>query len=247
MPGELVSLGIEDGVATVRMQDEQGRNALAPAFVAELRSALASVAENAGAKVLLLTGLPDVFCSGAPLELLRALCDETVKPSELDLPLQLLSLPLPIVAAMRGHALGGGLAVGLCADVVVFGRESRYGANFMEMGFTPGMGMTGLLEHVLPPASAHEMLYTGGSYRGSFFEKQGAGRVVAREQVESEALDIARRIAEKPRHALELLKRALAKPRRERYERDFRVEARMHEICFRHPETIERIEANYVE
>ena len=244
----LVSTDLQDGVVIVRMQDAAGKNAFSEAFLSEYRSTLSEVQNNPDARVVLLCGLPDIFCSGAPRELLRELVDKKLRPADLILPREMLSMRLPCIAAMQGHATGGGLALGLCADVVVFARQSRYGANFMNMGFTPGMGMTCLLEHVLPPALAHEMLYTGAYYRGSFFEPHcGAGRVVDNEKVEAVAMDLAGQIAEKPRKALELLKVSLSAPRLRRYEEAFKQESRMHDICFQDEEIRRRIEENYVE
>lgn len=244
----LISTQLEDGVMIIRMQDKAGKNAFSKAFLAEYRATLSEAQNNPEVRVVLLCGLPDVFCSGAPKELLKELVDKKVSPDDLILPREMLSMRLPCVAAMQGHATGGGLALGLCADMVVFARQSRYGANFMNMGFTPGMGMTCLLEHVLPPALAHEMLYTGAYYRGSFFEPHcGGGQVVNKEKVEDVALALAEQMAEKPRKALELLKESLSAPRLQRYEEAFKQESRMHDICFQDEEIRHRIEENYVE
>lgn len=244
----LVASTKEDAVAIVRMQDETGRNSFTENFLAELRAALQTVAADRSVRVILLCGLPDVFCSGAPLELLRQLSANSLSPSELYLPRELLQLPLPCIAAMQGHAAGGGLALGLCADMTVVARESRYGASFMNMGFTPGMGMTRLLEHAMLPSLAHEMLYTGGFYRGSEFEGgRGFNRVVTKDEVENVAMDMALQIAEKPRTALELLKKTLANRRLKKYEADFQTEALMHRICFNEAETRRFIEDNYAQ
>src|SRR5581483_7175690 len=105
------------------------------------------------------------------------------------LPKYLLDFPLPVIAAMEGHAVGGGFALGLCADIVVVATESRYGATFMNMGFTPGMGTTRLLEHVLSPAMAAEMLFTGEHKKGSFFE--GRCAVLPRAELLAHAMSIA--------------------------------------------------------
>ena len=236
----------EGSIAIIRMQDEKGRNSFNKQFLQAFRTALNEVSKDDNTRVIILCGLPDVFCSGAPLDLLKDLESAALKPTELDLPKELLSLPVPVISAMKGHATGGGLAIGLCADVVIIARESRYGANFMNMGFTPGMGMTRLLEHVIRPSLAQEMLYTGSYYRGSFFEQGGFNRVVAKSDVENTAYDIALQIAEKPRKALELLKRTFAARRLALYQKDFLKESMMHEICFYQPETKQLIKNNFL-
>ena len=245
---ELVRAELEDGVLIVRMQDEAGNNAFSAPFLQELRGILAEEPLDPQVRVVLLCGLPDIFCSGAPVELLRELVESRLSPDDLILPREMLSLPVPCIAAMGGHATGGGLALGLCADFAVFARQSRYGANFMNMGFTPGMGMTRLLEHFLPPAVAHEMLFTGAYYKGSFLEQcHGLARVADRGEVEAVAMDLALQIADKPRKALELLKKTLATPRLQAYELALKEESLMHQACFAEDEIRLRIEDYYVE
>jgi polyketide biosynthesis enoyl-CoA hydratase PksI len=115
----------------------------------------------------------------------------------------------------------------------------------MNLGFTPGMGTTKLCEHVLSAAVAHELLYTGELRRGSRFEGSGINHVVPRAQVERAAMDIAARIAEKPRHSLTALKRTLSLPRRRAFETSLTHESLMHEITF--AAAARSIEDNYVE
>ena len=238
----------EEGVAELAMRDAAGKNAFSEAFVGQLLSALDRLAEQSGTKVVVVTGLPDVFCSGAPRELLVKLCRGEVVPSDIVLSKALLGFPIPVISAMEGHATGGGLALGLCADIVLLARESRYGASFMNMGFTPGMGITRLLEHVLSRAMAHELLYTGEFRRGSAFEiRSGINYVLPRAEVRPKAFDLAAHIAEKPRVALETLKRTLSLGRRQAFEETRTFESMMNEISFSKDEVKRRIEDEYVE
>lgn len=234
-----ISLTVQDGVARVAMRDVAGRNMLGEAFVGGLIEALGRAAADPEARVVVLEGLPDVFCAGAPPELLDDLRAGRAAPADLTLPRLLLDLPLPIISAMAGHAVGGGLCLGLCADIVLMARESRYGANFMDLGFTPGMGATALLEHALSPAVAHELLYTAELRRGDAFAGAGGiNYILPRAEVVPQAIDVALRIAAKPRACVELLKRSLSVPRRRRYEAALTLETLMHTITFRPgPET----------
>jgi polyketide biosynthesis enoyl-CoA hydratase PksI len=153
-----------------------------------------------------------------------------------------------MIAAMGGHATGGGLALGFCADVVIIARESRYGCSFMNMGLTPGMGTTRLLEHCLSPAIARELLFTGEFRRGSAF-KEGCGfnYVLPKAQVLPKAMDVAARMAEKPRKALETLKLGLAQHRRQIFEEAFALETAMHRATLAQPEIRRMIEDEYAE
>ncbi len=237
-----------DGIATIHMADADGRNALSEAFVHALTTALDAAAADPAAKVLVLTGTQEVFCSGAPRSLLLDLLAGTLMPSDILLPKAILSLPLPLIAAMEGHAVGGGFALGLCADVVIVARESRYGCNFMDLGLTPGMGTTRLLEQVLSPALARELIFSGELRRGSAFDGHGGfNYVLPRAEVGLKARDLAARLAEKPRHALATLKRGLAARRLRVFEDSLALESAMHRAVLADPETRRRIEADYVE
>jgi polyketide biosynthesis enoyl-CoA hydratase PksI len=236
------------GIAVVQMRASVDKNALSEGMVKALLAAFDSVGQDREVKAVVLLGLPEVFCSGAPPEILRDLATHKVAPTELTLSRAVIDVPVPVIAAMEGHATGGGLALGCAADLVLAARESRYGANFMNMGFTPGMGMTRLLEHVLPAATAHELLYTGEFRRGADYERCGAfNYVLPRAEVTPRAFELAQAVAEKPRQALEMLKRALTLPRRKAWEETRTIESLMHEVCFREPDIRRRIEDEYAE
>jgi polyketide biosynthesis enoyl-CoA hydratase PksI len=222
-----------DGVGVLAMRDAASSNAMSPDFVDAFVAELHRASSWTGLRVLVLRGLPEVFSSGASAEMLGALQRGEIEPVEIVLPRIVLDFPLPVIAAMEGHAVGGGLALGFCADMVVLARESRYGATFMNMGFTPGMGTTRLLEHVLSPAIAAEMLFTGEHKKGSFFEgRSGVNAVLPRAEVMTHAMALGARIADKPRLSLELLKRTLSLPRRQAFEGTLAMESLMHRITF---------------
>ena len=247
MSGPAIRLDVDDrGIATVVMADASGKNAMSPLFVRELSETLDELTARSDTRVAVLLGLPEVFSAGASREMLEAILDGKVAPSDIVLSKAVLDLPVPVIAAMEGHAVGGGLALGLCADIILLARESSYGCNFMNLGFTPGMGTTRLLEHVLSPAVAHEMMYTGQFFHGSHFEgRSGFNYILPRAQVRAKAMDLAARIAEKPRVALEALKRVLSAPKRQAFEATRTAETMMHAITFAGPDVRRLIEENY--
>ena len=233
----------KDGVAVVSMCNDRTKNAMTPRLVTELLSAIREAARAPSSKAIVLQGLPEVFSSGASPDLLRAFSRGELAPTEISLPRVLLDLPVPLIAAMEGHAIGGGLALGLCADIVVIARESRYGATFMDFGFTPGMGTTQLLFHVVSPAIAFEMLLTGEPKKGtSFVGASGFNAILPRAGVMPHALALAERIADKPRLPLEVLKRTLAMRRRRAFEETYTTETLMHHATFGQQEVLMRIE-----
>lgn len=242
----LITCNIDEGIACIRMQDEAGKNALSRELIPELEHALHAVSEDAGVKVIVLAGLPEYFCTGASRAVLEELLAGGVAPRDLLLPRAVLDVNVPLIAAMEGHALGGGLALGLCADIIVAAKESRYGCNFMNYGFTPGVGATRLLEYVLGPTLAHEMLLTGRTVRGSHFEGRGGfNSVLPRQQVMAEAMDLAARIAEKPRLSLMALKISLSAQKRQIFEAARSTEILMHHLTLNQTDVARLVREEY--
>ena len=237
------------GISILKMNDSKGRNVFSSRFIEDLLQALDELETHKPPKVLILCGLDDVFCGGAEKKALLDLCDGKAAVIDLVICERLLDAPFPVIAAMEGHAMGGGLAVGFCCDIVLAARESRYGAVFMNLGFTPGMGCTTLLAELVGPFLAHEMMFTGKRFRGSELEGRGThiNYILPRADVMARARDLAEQIAEKDARSIALLKRTLSARKKK-----LLVEARlqedlMHRISFSFPETRRTIEEQYPE
>lgn len=235
------------GIGTMQMKDAEGKNGLNPEFIEELIACLNEVKANEELKVLIISGLPNVFCSGADLNTLIKLCKKEIKPVDIILSKMILDIQIPVISAMEGHAIGGGLALGLCADIAILAEESRYGCSFMNMGFTPGMGITKLMEHYMSPAIAQEMQYTGNNYSGkSLIGKTNFNYILPKAEVLEKAEILAEALAEKPRKALSVLKRYQSMQRRKTFEETYSIETMMHELTFNEEEILTIIQENYV-
>ena len=246
---ERVTLSIdEDGVADLWMHDEAGNNCFSRAMVDELLAAMDELCRDTTAKVCIVRGLPGIFSGGGDRGVLMDLAEGRIAPYDLELTRNLMELPIPTIAAMEGHAVGGGLIFGLACDMVIMAKQSRYGTNFMDLGFTPGMGTTGLLQFAVGEYLAAEMMLGTQYFKGKHFEHRSAvNYVLDAPKVLPRARKLALRLTDKPRFAIELLKRQLALPRRQAFERARTAEAVMHQVCFERPETKARIRENYNE
>jgi len=237
------------GITWLHMDDREGRNVFSHRFIQEFLGALENVEAKGGTKVLVVQGREDIFCGGAEKKALLDLCDGKAAVIDLVICERLLETSFPVIAAMEGHGIGGGLAMALCCDIVIAARESRYGAVFMNMGFTPGMGCSVLLADLVGPYLAEEMLFTGKRFRGSELASRATNinYIVSRKEVKEKARDIAEQIAEKDIRSIGLLKRSLSARKKK-----LLVEARlqedlMHRISFSFPETRQTIEEQYPE
>jgi len=246
---DLITLQREDdGVAVLHLNDTDGGNALSETFVELLTAKLAELSSDAEAKVCVVRGGEEIFCAGGDKSMLAALAAGEVAATDIMISRALLEVPIPTIAAMEGHAVGGGLTLGLCCDMVLMARESSYGCSFMNMGFTPGMGTTRLLQLAVGEYVAAEMMYGGQYFRGSHFEGTAqVNAIVPKDKLLRRAMKLARRIADKPRKSLELLKRSLSLVKRQAFEEARTSESFMHEISFSLEETAQLIEDNYKE
>jgi polyketide biosynthesis enoyl-CoA hydratase PksI len=239
---------VDAGVAVVRIDDAANGNRLSEAVCQQLMEALAALARDDSVHVLVLAGSPEVFCAGAPLEVLRRIASGDIAVRDLALPAQVIGFPVPVVAALEGHAVGGGLVLALCADMQIAAEDRRYGVNFTDLGFTPGMGTTALLPALVPHNFACEMMCAAKLFKGRELAGRGLfNHVVPAPDVWPCAIDLARRIAEKPRTVLAELKRALAAPRLAALDAALAREHEMHTVSFSQPDIAQRIESAYHE
>lgn len=234
------------GVACLQMEDREGGNTFTQALVCGLADGVREAGEDAATRVVVLHGYGSLFCAGGTLEELVDIADGRRSFDEGAFYRLLLDCPLPVIAAMQGHAMGGGLVFGLYADLLVLSRESLYGANFMKYGFTPGMGATELLPRKLGPVLAAELLFTARGYHGQALAARGLPcPVLPRAEVIPHALGLARDLADKPRVSLVKLKEALNAPLIEALPAAVRRERAMHEETFAQEGIRQRIHQRY--
>ncbi|MBN3888589.1 MAG: enoyl-CoA hydratase/isomerase family protein [Nostoc sp. JL31] len=244
---KILLANLEDGIFQLQIDDPENENRLSEELCDELMTALTHLATEPSLKVLILSGRADVFCAGASLDTIKQVVSGNADVKDLSLPNQLLSFPVPIIAALQGHAVGGGIALALYCDILIASENSRYGLNFTDLGFTPGMGILSVLPAMVGHHFASEMLLTAKLYKGKELKGRGLfNYIVPAEEVMTLALDMARRIAEKPRHVLEMVKDTLSLPRRQALQAALSREHLMHKICFGVPGTLAHIEAAYL-
>lgn len=201
-------------------------------------------------KVIVLQGTKKYFSLGAQREELLYSIQKKELGGYIPKLIGLLSsIQVPLISAMQGHAIGGGLAIGLWCDMAIWAQESLYGMNFMALGFTPGMGSTILLEDAIGSSLAYEMLYTGKLVKGHELKAAGvpfAHMILAQKEVLDYAYQLASEIAQHPRDAIYLLKKTLMTKRMSYYEKYLQQEREMHSDILSSQLVLNRIQENYV-
>jgi len=230
-------------IAVVEMADRANSNLFTRELVHELFDTFARLRETGDVHAVVVHGYDSVFCAGGTQQELLGIVEGRVKFDDIPLYRLFLDCEVPVIAAMQGHALGGGLAMGLFADVIVLAEESLYSLNFMKYGFTPGMGSTLVAPRKLGVALASEMFFSARGYHGGELRQRGVSfPVVKRQDVIPAAMRLAQEMAEKPLVSLKLLKRHLNAALTAELDAAIRGELGMHEISFAQPEVRRRIE-----
>ncbi|NES04228.1 MAG: acyltransferase domain-containing protein, partial [Okeania sp. SIO2F4] len=237
---------LEKEIVQIVMKDEKNHNSLSSEMMGQLYKSFQKVKQSKNYKVVILAGSSKYFCTGGNREQLISIFKGEGKFTDgLDALTLSLDCPLPVIAAMEGHALGGGFGLALYADFLVFSRESFYASNFMKYGFTPGVGVTLVLPQKLGAELGREMMFTARNYSGRELAERGIPfPVVSKKDVLSYAQKMAREMAEKPRLSLLTLKEHLTSEIKNKLPKVIEKELEMHDITFHQPEVKTRIEEN---
>ena len=230
----------EPTIAEIILDDRAHQNTFSSALIQGLTTAFTTL--RATTKVVVIHGYENYFCCGGTQEELLNLCDGKITFADLDFYRLLLDCEVPTIAAMQGHAIGGGLVFGCYADIIFMARESLYSANFMRYGFTPGMGATYILPKKLGAVLADEMLFNAKNYHGGELQERNAQvNVLKKEIVVPTALAFAKELAEKPLISLKILKRHQVQAIKAELPIVVEQELAMHAITFQLPEVKEKI------
>ena len=126
---------------------------------------------------------------------------------------ELIDGPLPVVAAVQGAAIGGGLGLALAGDFRIGSPDSRFSANFARLGFHHGFALTATLPALVGQQHACDLLYTGRRVDGTQAARIGlADRIAEPEDVRASALALAREIAASAPVALRAIRRTMRAP-----------------------------------
>lgn len=234
----------DDGVVVLHMTEQQHKNSFTEPFMDGLSEGFAAITRLEGAKVVVLTGFDGYFACGGTRDGLQALQRGATRFTDRKIYSLPLECPLPVIAAMQGHAIGAGWSLGMFCDRALAAAEGVYHSNYLWYGFTPGAGATLIFPHRLGDALGREVLFTAREYRGrELAERSPNLRVLPASQVLPVALALAHGLARQPRDRLLALKAQANRPIVDRLDAVFAQELAMHEKTFiGNPRVQERID-----
>jgi len=153
----------KDGhVATITLNRPDKLNTLTLEMTRQLQEAVHQANADDEVRILVLTGMGDkAFCAGSDIRTLDQYGSNWAFRNRPDYCDALRQLRKPVIAMVRGYALGGGLELALCADIRFAGKSAQFGAVEIKLGWIGGGGITQLLTHQLGYGRAMKMILSG--------------------------------------------------------------------------------------
>lgn len=206
----------EGAVGVITLDRPENRNSMTAELLDAFASAVATCRADTDIRAVVLTGEGRCFSAGADLR------DAVQRDgTRFELPhersyamyrpfLSLLELDVPLIAALNGHAVGGGFGLSLLCDLRIGAQDARYGANFAKLGLSPGMAISTTLPRAVGLQRATELLLTGRLFDGHEGVRYGyLLQALPAAEVLPRAMQLAAEIAENAPIALRLTRRLL--------------------------------------
>lgn len=224
LPGHLTCNSLEAGILEVRMNRPERLNALNPGLIGELIAVFRGLQQDRQTRVVILTGAGKGFCAGADLQ-------EFVAPGGIpgtagmgqlgfvykfqeflsELMLAIHECDKPVIAAVNGAAVGGGLGLALASDIRIASEAAKFGAVAIKTGLSSAdAGTSYFLPRLVGAGIAAELMLSGRVFRaGEARELRLVSQVVAPQALDGAALELARTIAENAEYGAWMTKKTL--------------------------------------
>ena len=197
MPGLRTEL--EGRVLTVTLDRPQARNALDRELILALTEFANDIASDEAVDVVVLTGVDPAFCAGLDVKQLEAGGQEFLRLAsspETNPFLAVRDCPKPVIAAVNGPAVAGGLELALACDIVVASERATFVDPHAKIGYVSVQGLSAALVQALGPSLARELSFTGNPIDAATALRAGlASRVVPHDELLATAHALARDIA----------------------------------------------------
>jgi enoyl-CoA hydratase/carnithine racemase len=221
---ERLSISVSGGVADVRLNRPDKINALDQPMFEALAEAADHLSRDRAVRVVVLSGEGRGFCSGLDFAAFASMAGEDrgsgVTGGLGERPPHRIAnlgqqaaygwteLPVPVIAAVHGVALGGGLQIALGADIRIVAPDAKLSVLEIRWGLIPDMTGTHMLRRLLPLDVAKELVWTGRMVSGEEAARMGLATKISDEPLK-DALELAAQIAQKNPHAIRAGKRLL--------------------------------------
>ncbi len=211
-----LSVEKKDNLGLITLNRPKVMNAMSKQMIFGLHEAIHEIGSDTGVRVLILKGAGDHFCSGADLSLFAAKTRSyewiTAMKAVGHIIKSLRSIPQPIISAIKGVAVGGGVNLALAADFVVAAEDARLCEIFINIGAIMDYGGNYFLPRLVGLAKARELAMLGDEIDGKTAAAIGLiYRSVSKDDLDREVEALADKLARKPPLAIRLIKEGLEK------------------------------------
>lgn len=245
MPELLLEEHPAEGVALLRLHRPAVLNALNLALRRALAEAFTRLEADTAVQVIILAGSERAFCAGADLnEYVDATPPEIIERQMDRLWGAISGCRKPVIAAVRGHALGGGCELAMHADIIVAGRSASFGQPEVKIGIMPGGGATQRLTRAVGKFAAMKILLGGEAFTAEAAAAMGlVSELVDDGEVEPRALCLASQMAALPALSLRFIKEAVIESMNGDLDAGLRFERKSFQVLFSTQDKTEGIRA----
>ena len=226
----------EDHICTIKINNPTTLNALNSSTLKELGEAADMIKADKSIYVLIITGEGRSFVAGADITEMKSLNSEEGKRFGLmgaEVFRKIESLPIPVIAAVNGFALGGGCELALACDIRLASVNAKFGQPEVSLGITPGFSGTVRLSKTVGIGKAKEMIFTGGVINAEEALKIGlVNRVIEHEKLIEEAIKLAVTICDKAPIAVKYSKEAINRASECDTDTAVMIESSLFGLCF---------------
>ena len=220
----------QQNVAIITLNRPERLNAITSDLITGLIAQLKTARQDQSARAVILTGAGRAFCAGEDLKETSAgkRFEDWIEETEglQEVQRVVMDLGKPLIAAVRGYALGGGCEFAMSCDIRIAAEEAKFGFPETDVGLTITTAGTKLLTQIVGLGKAKELVFTGDFIDAAEALRIGlANKVVSAEKLFDEAMALARKIAEKSPLALKLSRIAIDQGLHSSFEQTLEMEA----------------------
>jgi enoyl-CoA hydratase/carnithine racemase len=243
---ELVETALDEhGVALLRLNRPEARNALSPEMMEEIASELERLDPAPEVRCIVIAGSEEVFAAGADIKAMSERSfEEALRHPAAGFWRRVAAVKTPTIAAVSGYALGGGCELALTCDMIIASDTALFGQPEITLGIIPGGGGSQRLARVLGKQRAMEYVLTGRRFDAEMALEMGlVNKVVKKGGWLQEALELARTVADRPPIAARLAKQAVLTADETGLAAGLEAERRLYELAMATEDRVEGMRA----
>jgi enoyl-CoA hydratase/carnithine racemase len=240
-----IKTSIEEGVALLRLDRPEARNALSPEVMEEIAGELERLDPDPEVRCFVLAGTDEVFAAGGDIKAMseRSFAEVLYHPAA-GFWKRLAAVRTPMIAAVSGWALGGGCELALACDLIVASETAEFGQPEITLGIIPGGGGTQRLARVIGKQRTMELVLTGRRIGAEEAQRLGlVNEVTKKDEWLQRATELAGRVARRPPIAARLAKQAVIAADETSLTAGLEAERRLYELAMATEDRVEGMQA----